>query len=87
MAYIIVEPEGQYAGWGRQDNTAKETGDAAAYALAAKYLGMRMVYLEAGSGAETPIPLDMIRAVKYVLGGLSWWLAEESEADLRPLSW
>ena len=41
---------------------------AAAYSLAAKYLGMRMVYLEAGSGAETPVPLEMVRAVKHVLG-------------------
>jgi phosphoglycerol geranylgeranyltransferase len=31
-------------------------------------MGMRMVYLEAGSGAETPVPLEMVRAVKDVLG-------------------
>jgi phosphoglycerol geranylgeranyltransferase len=38
---------------------------AAAYALAGQYLGMRFVYLEAGSGAKTPVPPDMIRAVKH----------------------
>ena len=27
-----------------------------------------MVYLEAGSGAETPVPLEMVKAVKRVLG-------------------
>lgn len=36
---------------------------ACAHALAAEYLGMKLVYLEAGSGAELPIPIPMIRAV------------------------
>ncbi|MDE0041030.1 MAG: phosphoglycerol geranylgeranyltransferase, partial [Candidatus Poribacteria bacterium] len=34
------------------------------HALAAEYLGMRLVYLEAGSGAEHPVPDQMIAAVK-----------------------
>ena len=33
-------------------------------ALAAQYLGMQLIYLEAGSGAPEPIPKDMISAVK-----------------------
>jgi phosphoglycerol geranylgeranyltransferase len=37
---------------------------AAAHALAGQYLGMRFVYLEAGSGAKNPVPPDMIRAVR-----------------------
>lgn len=37
---------------------------AAAHALAAQYLGMRFVYLEAGSGASQPVPSEMIRTVK-----------------------
>jgi len=37
---------------------------AVAYALAAQYFGMHFVYLEAGSGAETPVSTDMIRLVK-----------------------
>ncbi len=36
---------------------------ASTHALAAQYLGMKMVYLEAGSGAELPIPDDMISMV------------------------
>jgi phosphoglycerol geranylgeranyltransferase len=36
---------------------------AALYALAAQYIGMRFVYLEAGSGAEQPVPPEMIRLV------------------------
>ncbi len=36
---------------------------ACAHALAAQYLGMKMVYMEAGSGAEQPVPTTMIKAV------------------------
>jgi phosphoglycerol geranylgeranyltransferase len=37
------------------------------HALAAQYLGMKMVYLEAGSGAEQPVPIDLVEnVVKYV---------------------
>jgi phosphoglycerol geranylgeranyltransferase len=36
---------------------------AVAHALAAEYLGMRLVYLEAGSGARLPVPEPMIAAV------------------------
>jgi phosphoglycerol geranylgeranyltransferase len=35
---------------------------ATAHALAARYMGMRMVYLEAGSGAPNTVPLEMVRA-------------------------
>jgi len=35
-----------------------------AHALAGQYLGMRFIYLEAGSGAKQPVPKEMIRAVK-----------------------
>ena len=40
---------------------------AAAHALAGQYLGMRFVYLEAGSGAKNPVPPDMIRAVRHFI--------------------
>ncbi len=40
---------------------------AAIYALAAQYLGMHFVYLEAGSGAEKPVPPEMIRSVKRMI--------------------
>jgi len=35
---------------------------AMAHALAAEYLGMRMIYLDAGSGACEPVPTEMISA-------------------------
>jgi phosphoglycerol geranylgeranyltransferase len=37
---------------------------AAAHALAAQYMGMKMVYLEAGSGAQLSVPAEMIRKVR-----------------------
>lgn len=40
------------------------------YALAASYLGMRTLYLEAGSGAGEPIPAETIRAVRKFYDGL-----------------
>jgi len=40
---------------------------AAAHALAGQYLGMRFIYLEAGSGAREAVPPDMIRSVKHYI--------------------
>jgi phosphoglycerol geranylgeranyltransferase len=37
---------------------------AAAHALAAQYMGMSMIYLEAGSGAAQTVPEEMIRLVR-----------------------
>jgi phosphoglycerol geranylgeranyltransferase len=34
------------------------------YALAALYMGMRFLYLEAGSGASQNIPPEMVSTVK-----------------------
>jgi len=36
---------------------------AAATALAAEYLGMKLIYLEAGSGADNTVPDEMVKAV------------------------
>ncbi len=43
---------------------------AAIYALAAQYLGMRTLYLEAGSGAGEPIPPSTIQGVRKAYDGL-----------------
>ena len=40
------------------------------YALAAKYLGMRTLYLEAGSGASSPVPSELIQKVRKFYDGL-----------------
>ena len=42
---------------------------AAAYALAAQFLGMRFVYLEAGSGAKTNVSPEMVKTVRHTFNG------------------
>lgn len=65
MGYIVVEPGGAVGKIGQADLIARDDIDGAvAYALTARYFGMRFVYLEAGSGADEPVPAAMIRAVK-----------------------
>ena len=39
----------------------QDTESASAHALAARYLGMSLLYLEAGSGAPNTVPADMVR--------------------------
>ncbi len=43
---------------------------AAMYALAAQYLGMRALYLEAGSGSNHPMPPEVVKAVRKSFKGL-----------------
>ncbi len=40
------------------------------YALMAQYLGMRALYLEAGSGSDHPIPAELVKAVRKRFKGL-----------------
>ncbi|NIP62340.1 MAG: geranylgeranylglyceryl/heptaprenylglyceryl phosphate synthase [Nitrosopumilaceae archaeon] len=42
---------------------------AAAYSLAAKFLGMRFVYLEAGSGAKKNVTPEMVKEVRKFFNG------------------
>ena len=42
---------------------------AAAYSLAAQFLGMRFVYLEAGSGAASSVKPEMVKTVRKVFKG------------------
>jgi len=65
MGYVIVEP-GMTAGRVGECDLVKhdDVETAVGYALAAQYLGMSFFYLEAGSGAHSPVPNEMISAVK-----------------------
>ncbi len=47
----------------------EKAGIAAAYSLAARFLGMRFVYLEAGSGAKQSVRPKMVQAVRKVFDG------------------
>ena len=68
MGYIIVEP-GMTVGKVSKANLIKrdDVKSAAGYALACQYFGMKLVYLEAGSGADRPVPPEMIAAVKQMI--------------------
>ena len=64
MGYLIFGGDTAVAAMGRALPLPLEHGEVAAcYALAAQYLGMRFVYLEAGSGARTHIPPPTVRRV------------------------
>ena len=68
LGYIIVGEGGSAGVIGRAFPIPYNKPElASAYALAAQYLGMRFVYLEAGSGAKQPVPNDMIRMVKDLI--------------------
>ncbi len=69
MAYIVIEPGGA-AGWVGDARLIPRNRPklAVAYSLAAKYLGMHYIYLEAGSGADKPVPVEMVAAVKKAVG-------------------
>ncbi len=68
MGYIIVAP-GMKVGEVGQAEVVKrdDLKGACAYALAAEFMGMQLVYLEAGSGAPEPVPLEMVTAVKKAI--------------------
>lgn len=68
MAYLVVEPGMRAGEVGQADPIPRSRPeDAVEYALAAQMLGMKLVYLEAGSGAPEPVPAPMIRAVREAL--------------------
>ena len=65
--YMLID-SGQQTSVGFMSGTTPLPRDkfdiAWAHALAAEYLGMQLVYLEAGSGVECPVPNPMISAIK-----------------------
>ncbi len=68
MGYIVIAPGMRVGEVGQVDAIDRaDVAGAQGYALAAEMLGMRWVYLEAGSGAPAPVPAEMVRAVRSVL--------------------
>jgi len=68
MGYIIVGQGGTAGIVGKAIAIPYDKPElAAAHALAGQYLGMRFIYLEGGSGVATPVPSEMIKAVKQYL--------------------
>ena len=76
MGYVIVGEGGTASVVGKAIPVPYDKPElAVAHALAGQYLGMHFIYLEGGSGAKTPVPPEMIKAVKscidipLVIGG------------------
>lgn len=68
MGYIIIGNGGAAGFIGQARGIPYDHPELAlGYSLAAESLGMRFVYLEAGSGAKAQVPIDMIRLVKSYL--------------------
>ena len=71
MGYLIFGNNSAASFIGQVNNLpASKPNLAGIYALAAKYLGMRTLYLEAGSGADEPIPQGTIQAVRRLYDGM-----------------
>ena len=71
MAYLVFGNVSATSFIGQVNSLpASKPNLAVIYALAAKYLGMRTLYLEAGSGSDEPIPQATIQAVRKVYDGL-----------------
>lgn len=65
MGYLVIAPGMRVGEVGQADVVPRDDPAAAAgYALAAQLLGMRFVYLEAGSGAPSPVPAEIVGAVR-----------------------
>lgn len=70
MGYIVVESDvkSSVEFFGDANPVPRQKPKiAAAFALAAEYMGMKVVYYEGGSGASEPIPDEMIHAAKKVI--------------------
>jgi len=70
MGYVLVEPGMKVGAVSQADliSRSKEGAErAAGYALAAQYFGMKLVYLECGSGSPSPCPVDIVAAVREAI--------------------
>ncbi|MFQ5763231.1 MAG: geranylgeranylglyceryl/heptaprenylglyceryl phosphate synthase, partial [Candidatus Bathyarchaeia archaeon] len=65
LGYVILGDGGSAGLMGHARPLPYDKPDLAAmYALAAQYLGMRFIYLEAGSGAPQPVPHSLVVRVR-----------------------
>jgi len=71
MGYIVIGNGGTIGYIGNARGIPVEKGNIAAmYALAAQYMGMRVIYLEAGSGVKQHVPLLLIKKVRKIFNGI-----------------
>ena len=65
MGYVICAPGGKAGEVGNVDLVqSDDVNRAAAYAMTAECMGFSILYLEAGSGAHTPVSQELIRAAR-----------------------
>jgi phosphoglycerol geranylgeranyltransferase len=65
MGYLVIEPGMTVGRIGEAELIKREDVETAIkYAIAAEYLGMKLFYIEAGSGAALSAPLQMVKSVK-----------------------
>src|SRR5437867_11050592 len=68
MAYLVFEPGMRAGEIGDAELISRKSPTVAVqYALAAQMLGMKLVYLEAGSGSPEPVPAKVIQAVRKAI--------------------
>jgi phosphoglycerol geranylgeranyltransferase len=68
LGYLVIAPGMRVGEVGEADVVGREdVAGATGYALAAELLGMRYVYLEAGSGAPSPVPAPIVKGVRSQL--------------------
>lgn len=71
LAYLLIEPGGAVGKVGKAELINREDSETAvAYSLASQYFGMESIYLEAGSGAEKPVPSGLIKAVRRAVDSI-----------------
>ncbi|MEM3038992.1 MAG: geranylgeranylglyceryl/heptaprenylglyceryl phosphate synthase, partial [Thermoplasmata archaeon] len=65
MGYIVFEPGMKVGEVGEAMLIKRDDAKTAvAYAIAAEFLGMKLIYLEAGSGADEPVAPSTVAAVR-----------------------
>ncbi len=65
MGYVICAPGGKAGRVGKADLIdPDETDKVSSYASAAEMFGFKLLYLEAGSGAESPVSSSLIEAAR-----------------------
>ncbi|HEX9907248.1 MAG TPA: geranylgeranylglyceryl/heptaprenylglyceryl phosphate synthase [Thermoplasmata archaeon] len=65
MGYVIVEPGMRVGEVGEANLVGRDDIETlVGYAIATEFFGMDFLYLEAGSGAPEPVPLEMISAAR-----------------------
>lgn len=71
MGYIVIGDGGAIGFIGRARGIPPSKPELAAmYALAAQYMGMRFVYLEAGSGVTSHVPSKIVSVVRRSFDGI-----------------